>query len=263
MPKVSVIMGIYNCAGFMGPSIESIINQTFTDWEFIMCDDGSSDNTYEVACEYAKKDPRIKVIKNERNMRLAYTLNHCLEVAEGEYIARMDADDISLPERFEKQVAYLDSHPEMAVVASSVIVFDEDGDKFIRNIGGDYPLHKKINLSVPFAHPTIMMRKSAYTKLGGYTVSAETMRAEDLDLWYRFRLAGFDGYTIGEPLLRYHESLNDMKKRSIKAALGITKINLRYYKALKLPLYLYPIACKPLLTATLPNSFMSRYHSKK
>ncbi len=263
MPKVSVIMGIYNCADFMGPSIESIINQSFTDWEFIMCDDGSSDNTFEVALEYAKKDPRIKVIKNEKNMRLAYTLNHCLEVAQGEYIARMDADDISLPERFEKQVAYLDAHPEMSVVASTVMVFDESGDKFVRNLAGEYPLKQIVNISVPFAHPTIMMRKTTYDKLNGYSVSPETMRAEDLDFWYRFRLAGFDGYTIQEPLLRYHESLNDMKKRSFKAALGTTKINVKYYRLLKVPMHLRPLAYKPLLSAILPDSFMIWYHSKR
>ncbi len=263
MPKVSVIMGIYNCADVMSSSIDSIINQTFTDWELIMCDDGSADDTYEVALKYVEKDPRIKVIKNDKNMRLAYSLNQCLKIAQGEYIARMDADDISLPHRFERQVAYLDEHPEMAVVASRVIVFDETGDKFVRSIAGDYPMRQKVNLSVPFIHPTIMMRKSAYNQVGGYTVSTDTMRAEDLDLWYKFRLAGLDGYNIQEPLLKYHESLNDMKKRSLKAAIGMVKINKKYYKLLNVPLRFRFLAVKPLVSAVLPNWFMIWYHSKK
>ena len=94
MPKISVIMGIYNCANTISGSIESIINQTYEDWELIMCDDGSIDTTFDVAKEYQKKYPqKIILLKNKRNRGLNYTLNKCLEIAKGEYIARMDGDD--------------------------------------------------------------------------------------------------------------------------------------------------------------------------
>ena len=107
MPTVSVIMGIYNCEKTLSDAIDSIINQTYSDWELIMCDDGSTDNTYQIATKYSEKDNRITVIKNDTNSGLAFSLNHCLKYAKGEYVARMDADDISLPNRFEKQVAFL------------------------------------------------------------------------------------------------------------------------------------------------------------
>lgn len=262
-PKVSVIMGVYNGEQTMRRAIDSIIEQTFTDWELIICDDCSTDKTSEILAEYVEKDSRIKPIKNEKNMRLAYTLNHCLEVAQGEYIARMDADDISLPERFEKQVNYLDEHPEMAVVGSGSIIFDENGDKLVRGIGCEYPMKKIVHKSTPFMHVTIMMRKSAYDLLEGYRVCPETMRAEDLDLWYRFRLAKLDGYVIQEPLVKVCESESDFERRTVKAAMGMVRINRKYHRLLKIPYKYRWYVYKPLISALLPNKFMAWYHKKK
>ena len=107
MPQISVLMGIYNCADTLEEAVNSIINQTFNDWELIMCDDCSTDNTLEVAQKIAEKDSRIKVIKNEKNLTLAPTLNRCIEVASGKYVARMDGDDICDPTRFEKEIEIL------------------------------------------------------------------------------------------------------------------------------------------------------------
>lgn len=127
MPEVSVIMGVFNSAKKVGVAIESILNQTFTDFEFIICDDASTDNTYETIKEYAGKDKRIKLLKNEKNLGLAGTLNICLESARGKYIARMDDDDFSHPQRFEKQIKFLDENPEYAIVGTSKNYFDENG----------------------------------------------------------------------------------------------------------------------------------------
>ncbi len=262
-PKVSVIMGIYNGEKTMRRAIDSIIEQTFTDWELVVCDDCSTDKTLEILSEYAEKDERIKVVRNEKNLRLAATLNHCLKEAKGEYIARMDADDICLPERFEKQVKYLDVHPEMAVVGTGCIIFDENGDKLVRGIGCEYPLKKVVNKSTPFMHVTIMMRKSAYDLLEGYRVCPETMRAEDLDLWYRFRMAKLDGYVIQEPLVKVCEALEDFKRRTVKAAWGMVKINKKYHRLLKIPFKYRWYIYKPLISALLPNRLMAWYHKKK
>ena len=127
--KISIIMGIYNCASTLDEAIESIIAQTYPNWQMIMCDDGSSDNTYEVAEKYVKSDPeRFVLIKNETNQGLNITLNNCLAIADGDYVARMDGDDISLPERFEKEVDFLNNHPEFAIVSTPMILFDESGE---------------------------------------------------------------------------------------------------------------------------------------
>ena len=264
-PKVSVIMGIYNGEKTMKRAIDSILEQTFTDWELIICDDCSIDNTFKIASEYAKKNSRIKVIKNEKNMRAAYSRNQCLKFALGKYIAVMDDDDICLPDRFEKQVEYLDEHPEMAAVASAAIVFDENGDKCIRGIGNPYPFANKDGnpFFMPFIHPTTMLRKSAYELLGGYRVSPETMRAEDLDLFYRFRAEKLDGYVIQEPLLRYCETTESLNKRTFKAAWGIVKVNKKYFKKLKISYKWYFYIYKPLVHAVLPRWIMLRYHKSR
>lgn len=132
-PKVSIIMGVYNCQDTVEESIESILQQTYDNWEFIICDDASTDGTYEKVLSYTKRDPeRIRLIRNEHNQRLAASLNRCLAEARGDLIARQDGDDISVPDRLEKQVHFLETHPEYDVVGTAMTVFDESGTKGVR-----------------------------------------------------------------------------------------------------------------------------------
>jgi glycosyltransferase EpsE len=262
-PKVSVIMGIYNCEKTLSAAIESVLEQTYTNWELIMCDDGSNDRTYEIAESYRDKLPdKIILLRNAVNQRLAATLNNCLRVASGEYVARMDADDINLPQRFEKQVKFLNEHNDITCVGTGMLIFDENGNRSIR-LGNEYPSRMCLIHATPFAHPTIMMRKKAYDVLGGYTSDSSTMRAEDVDLWFRFFEKGYAGYVIQEPLYRYRESLSDFKKRTLKAAIGTTRVCLRGYRKLKYPFYLYPYAFKPIIVTLIPNKMMYSYHLHK
>ena len=126
--RISVIMGIYNCASTLIEALDSLYAQTYQNFKIILCDDGSTDNTYQIASEYAKTRDNILLIRNEHNRGLNYTLNHCLDYVDTEYVARMDGDDISLPTRFEKEISFLDSHPEYAIVSCPMIHFDENGD---------------------------------------------------------------------------------------------------------------------------------------
>ena len=113
--KISIIMGIYNCSETLPEAIDSIIAQTYENWELIMCDDASTDDTYKIAEEYKNKySDKIILIRNEKNSRLAFSLNHCLKYASGKYVARMDADDVSVPKRFEKQINFLKEHPDFS-----------------------------------------------------------------------------------------------------------------------------------------------------
>lgn len=263
MPKVSIIMGVYNCAHSLPIAIESVLKQSFTDWELIMCNDGSRDNTFEVANEYAKKYPgRIIVLNNPQNMKLAATLNNCLSVAKGQYIARMDADDYCLPTRLEKEVAYLDLHPDVDCVGAGMIIFDEEGEKGVR-LNVEYPDKNFLVHTTPFAHPTIMMRKSVYDTLEGYTVSPKIVRGEDADLWFRFYANGFKGYNIQEPLYCYHESIDDFKKVSFKTSYETFMVSLRGYRLLKYPIWKYVYALKPFIVFLIPNKFMYKYHQLK
>ena len=263
MPRVSIIMGIYNCAKTLPKAIESILTQTYSDWELIMCNDGSNDNTYEVAKNYAERYPeKVILLNNQYNMRLAASLNNCLSIARGEYIARLDADDYCMPSRLEKEVSYLDAHPNVDCVGAGMIIFDEKGEKGVR-LNVEYPDKDFLLHTTPFAHPTIMMRKSVYEALGGYTVSPKIIRGEDTDLWFRFYAMGFKGYNIQEPLYYYHESVSDFNKVSFRTSWETFEVSLRGYRLLKYPFWKYVYALKPFVVMLIPNWLMYKYHQFK
>lgn len=259
--KVSIIMGIYNCAATLPAAVESILEQTYDNWELIMCDDGSDDNSYEVAQNIAKRFPeKIILLKNEYNMRLAATLNRCLKYARGEYVARMDADDISMADRLETQIKFLENNPEYACVGSNMIIFDEKGEHGERVMPEKTKKATLLKTTI-FSHPTIMMKRSVYQKLGGYTVSKSTMRAEDLDLWFRFVHAGYKGYNIQRPLYKYRESEKDLKKRSLRVAFQTSKVFLNGYKLLGFSKIQYVYAFRPIIVALLPDRLICKYHT--
>lgn len=260
MAKVSVIMAVYNGVANMSKSINSIRNQTFTDWEFIICDDCSTDDTYRELKLIAAEDPRIKIIQNEKNSKLAYSLNHCLSEATGEYIARMDHDDIALPDRFARQVKFLDENPEYDVVGGGVILYDNDGNEH-SILNSEHPDVRMTKSKVPFFHPTIMMRRLSYEKLGGYTVSPRTTRGQDMDLWFRFFSKGMKGYNLQLPVLKYHDDASDYnKKNSLRLATNLSKTMLIGFRMNGFPIYYYPFALKPILAAILPRQIMYRLH---
>jgi len=234
-PKVSIIMGVYNCAETIEDAIESIINQSYKDFEFIICDDASTDDTFEIITKWQEKHPDIfKIIRNTENHRLAYSLNHCLQYAKGEYIARMDGDDLSAEDRFEKQVRFLDEHPEYDVVGSYYRRFNDSGLMDVVEVP-EFPDKFTVRSSVPFNHATIMMRKSTYDSLGGYTVNELTSRCEDQELWFRFFKAGFKGYNICEPLYMVREDMNAIKRRTVKVRWQSYQVMRNGYKLLGFP----------------------------
>lgn len=228
-------MGIYNCANTLPAAIDSIIAQTYTDWELIMCDDCSTDDTYKVAEEYKNKyHDKIILIRNEVNSRLAFSLNHCLKYATGKYVARMDGDDISVPDRFEKQIKFLQDNPDVDLVGTAMQRFN---DKGIHDIvyGAKEPNRFSLRYGVPFCHATIMTYKSVYDKLGGYTVAERTKRAQDYDLWFKFYYHGFNGQNLSEPLYMVREDENAIRRRTAKVRINAYKTTLIGFRLLKYP----------------------------
>lgn len=199
MPKVSVIMPAYNAEKYIAQAIESILGQSYRDMEFIILNDCSMDRTEEIILSY--QDSRIVYLKNERNMGVAATLNKGMAAAKGCYIARMDADDISLPQRLEKQVAFLDAHPAAAVVGTDLERFGEGIPSQIRRFSGD-PAQMKVDLlfACGLAHPSVMMRREAVEALGGYDMEFEGL--EDYELWCRMAAQG-DVSVVPQVLFRY------------------------------------------------------------
>lgn len=261
--RVSVIMGIYNCATTLPEAIESILSQTFTDWKLIMCDDGSKDGTYKVAEVYQDKYPeKLVLIKNERNMGLNFTLNHCLEYADTEYVARMDGDDISLPERLEKEIDFLDTHPEYAIVSCPMIYFDENGE-FMRGKGGGEPELKDYVKGTPFCHAPCMVRRDAYVAVDGYTVADNRLRVEDWDLWIRMRGNGYRGYNLENVLYKMRDDRDAYNRRKFKYRVNEARVSASAVKKLHLPIFYYIWALRPIIVGLLPTRVYNTLHRYK
>ena len=168
MPLISVVMPTYNSIRFIRESIESILNQTFVDFELIIIDDGSTDGSSEIIADYKKYDNRIYVCTNPKNLGIVASLNRGLSCARGQYIARMDSDDISYPTRFQKQIDFLDKYSDVGILGGAVQYIDSDGKTLGMNAypTDDMAIRWTCLFSNPFAHPTVMIRKCVLEKNG-------------------------------------------------------------------------------------------------
>ena len=262
MARISVLMGIYNCAPYLQEALDSLYAQTYQDFKIILCDDGSKDDTYAIAKCNAEKHSNIVLIKNERNMGLNYTLNHCLEYADTEYCARMDGDDISIPTRFEKEIAFLDAHPEYAIVSCPMIYFDEDGE-FGRGVGGKEPTQNDFIKGSPFCHAPCMVRREAYEKVGGYTVSKKLLRVEDYHLWTKMYAEGYKGYVLDECLYKMRDDKNAIRRRKWKGCVNEVRVRLLATKLLHLGLKGVLFSFRPLVVFALPRPVLKYMHKNK
>ncbi|MBO5321616.1 MAG: glycosyltransferase family 2 protein [Clostridia bacterium] len=259
--KISVIMAVYNAEKTLKEAVDSILNQTYKNIEFIICDDASTDNSYKLLEEYAKKDDRIILIKNEVNSRLSFSLNHCLKYATGEYVARMDADDISLPERLEKQMAFLKENPEYQLVGTAMQRFNEKGLADIV-YAVDNPDYYTLRNKIPFHHATILTEKRMYDTVNGYTVSKRTMRAQDYDLWFRFYANGFKGTNMREALYLVREDENAIRRRTFKVRYNAFKTTLIGFKLLKYPkTWLIRPAVEMVVKSIVPFKIVELYRA--
>lgn len=232
MPKISVVMPVYNGEKFLRETMDSIFNQTFGDFEFIIINDASKDSTEEIIKSY--EDDRIVYLKNEQNLGVAGSLNRGLETAKGEYIARIDADDIALPSRFEKQADFMDNHPDVGVCGSTVRIFEEDGAE--RNFvysETDKSIRVDMLFNSAFAHPSVMIRRALLEKYGIF-YNLEYEKAEDYRMWYDI-LKVSKGHNLQEPLLRYRHHQNQVTKTNVKEqTVAVTKMRKVMYDTLNL-----------------------------
>jgi glycosyltransferase involved in cell wall biosynthesis len=204
-PKVTVLMSVFNGEEFLREAIESVLIQTFADFEFIIIDDASTDKTWEILIEYAERDQRIALVQNQENIGLTKSLNKGLELARGTYIARQDADDISLPDRLQRQVACLDNHRRVVLVSSDLEYIDSKGR----------PLRRTQKRGEPFwvawyllfynhlgGHSTVLFRKNPVLYSGGYSDSYPY--SQDYELWLRLANQG-DIVILPDVLLQWRE----------------------------------------------------------
>lgn len=250
-PKISVIMGIFNCADTLEQAVESVQNQSYTNWELILCDDGSSDNTYKVAQTLAAKDSRIILLRNPQNLGLNQTLNNCSAVASGDYIARMDGDDDCVPERFERQLALLENHPEYQITSCPMKLFDENGEWGQTSVP-EYPTPEDVVSGTPISHAAVMLRKECMDAVGGYTVDKRMLRVEDVNLWIKLYAAGYRCHNIQEPLYRMRNDQNALNRRKYIYRVNSVYVRLQGCKMLKLGAKSYLKACKPMINGLIP-----------
>lgn len=247
--KISVIMGVYNPKEIsrLQKAVDSVILQTFGEWELILCNDGSERKYRTVLEEIAASDERIVLIHNDKNHGLGYALNRCLEAAKGSYIARMDDDDISVPDRLRREYIFLENHPEYQWVGSNAELYDENG------IWGTecmpkIPWERDFLKYSPYIHPSVMFRREVLQEAGGYSQEESVRRCEDYELFMRLHAQGARGYNLQESLLLYREDADSYLRRTMKSRIQETKLRYRGFQSLgilsagTIPCLLRPVA---------------------
>jgi len=261
---VSILMGIYNCASTLPRAIESILAQTYGQWELILCDDASTDDTYAVALQYAQRYPeKIVLLKNETHSYLAYSLNRCLAAAKGELVARMDGDDISCPDRLQKQVAFLHEHPEVVLVGTAMRRMIDGKEYGVPICCPSRPDRFSPRSSTVFNHATIMAYKHVYDALGGYTVLPRTERGQDLDLWFRFLHAGYCGANMDDVLYIVCEDAQTLKRRTLRNRWRVFQTTMYGYRLLSYPWHWYFRPFFGLCKALVPDRLVLWYRKRQ
>jgi glycosyltransferase involved in cell wall biosynthesis len=234
MPIATVVMPVYNAALFLHESIQSVLCQSFSDFKLHLIDDGSQDQSLDLMRHYATQDSRIVVSQNRRNQGLVSTLNRGISEAIGDYIIRMDADDICLPNRFERQIHFLYNNPRVVAVGSAYTMFGRRSDR-VQLPEQDHEIKAELCFRSALAHPTVVIRRKVL-KVHNLQYSASDHHAEDYGLWTRLSNFG-DFYNFKDPLLKYRwhggnisvthqkrqaETADSIRERYIKTALGLS-----------------------------------------
>jgi glycosyltransferase involved in cell wall biosynthesis len=223
-PTISVVMSVYNAEHYLKDAIESVLQQTYGNFEFIIINDGSSDGSLKIIQDYKLKDHRIVLI-NRENRGLIASLNEGLSIAKGKYIARMDADDICIPSRLEKQLIFLENNPEFGVVGSRAVSIDGDG-KVIRKLNPpkmDFLIKSMLLFGNCIIHPSVMINRKNLSNELYY--SSEFLHAEDYELWSRVSKKNRGKfYILGEPLIFYRIVKTSISRASADRQAQMTAI---------------------------------------
>ncbi len=235
MKLVSVIMGTFNGRKRIDRAIESILVQTYPNIELVICDDCSTDGTFEYLKEKYGTNSKVILAQLDINSGLSSALNRCIELSHGYYIARMDDDDISHPDRIAKQIKELEKHPDIALVSCGINYYDDKGAFGSSSIPEVIRSKKDIYLGRSFVHPTVIIRRESLISVGSYTVSKLTRRGQDYDLWCKLYQAGYKGLVMPDVLYEYYESRSSIKNRKVKYRVDHIKVKYAWRKKLNLP----------------------------
>lgn len=255
--KVTVLMSEYNTKeDELRASIESILNQTYKNFKLLIIDDCSDKKSTEIIESY--RDDRIELIHNEKNLGLDKSLNKGIELIDTDYIIRMDTDDIAKEDRIEKQMDFVEQHPEYSIVAGNANVFDENGIYKTTNKSGEIKKEDFV-WGTPFIHPTMIIKTKDIKSIGGYPIYK---RAEDYAMAMEMYTHGFKGYIMKDVLIDYRMNADGYKKKKFKYRLVEFKVKYHYFRKMKMKWYYYIYCVKPILVGLIPKKLLQKYHFK-
>jgi glycosyltransferase involved in cell wall biosynthesis len=230
-PLISVITPVYNRAKYLPECINSILSQSYENFEFIIIDDKSTDGTNEIIKNYASKDSRIIVLKNDKNIGATISFNRGLGISKGKYIARMDSDDISLPKRFEKQISIFQFWSNLDVLGTGAILIDQNGNTIgKKQFASNYEeIKKTLNFGVPVFDPSVMIKSNLLKESGGF--DERLAPADDYHLWLTLFKKKKTISNINEYLIKYRIHDSNLSKLSSKEQLEKSFLALKIYKS--------------------------------
>ena len=258
-PLISVLMGVYykkDDIALLRRSVESILGQTVSDFEFLICDDGSTKQAMCYLQDIAAMDHRIKLIRRGNLFSLPEKLNACLDQAQGQFIARMDDDDYSHPQRFAKQLAFLEQHSEISFVGCNVNLWRNEivGQRCLPEL----PTVRDFYFVQPYIHPALMFRKDALSAVRGYSEERHAILCEDYDLLLRLYTAGYQGANLQDYLLDYTLPATAKGNRKMKHRWNETIIRWQRFGELGCFPGAFPYVIKPLAVGLLPNKLLKK-----
>lgn len=232
---VSVIIACYNGEKYINDCLESLVNQTYQNFEVIICDDASTDGSLRLLKEWARRDLRFRVLHNKVNKYASFSRNRCLAICKGEYIMIQDIDDVSASVRMETLVKAINQY-NVDFVSSAVYCFQSDYRENLKVIypRKKFPKKKDFLWNLPFHHPSTMFKRKCILSVNGYRVSEETRRGQDYDMFMRMYSSGYKGMNLGEPLYYYRIDAENIKRRTWKARKCEIKIRYKGFLALGL-----------------------------
>ncbi len=265
VPAISVVMGVYNqySREELMTAVCSILEQSFSDFEFIIYDDGSDREPAQHLEALQSLDKRIRVIRQEENRGLAFSLNCCIKEARGRYIARMDADDISLPTRLEEEFQFLETHPEYDWVGCNARVF-EKGESWGVLVMAEEPNQYNFLPFSPYIHPTVMYRSDIFHQGNRYEATRMTRRCEDYEFFMWLYRNGFRGYNMQQILFLYRQGRDVYKRRKAISRLMEARVRAKHFPHMNLPkwkVFLYTL--RPLVALLIPYPITAAYKKRR
>jgi len=260
-PTVTVLLGVYNGGVHLDQAIRSIIHQTYEDFEFLIIDDASTDGSYDLIQSWADRDKRIRLLRNNTNKGLGYTLARGVQEARGEWIARMDADDVAFPHRLEVQMRFVEeSDTELDIVGSWAIDVDNDfNQKGVRRVPTTHNRITDLLWTNPFIHPTVLLRKTAIMAAGSYR--PDVVRRQDYELWFRCAAAGLRFANIPETLLYYRFDNQWFAKNNARVIANQVYMGWKGCRLVNAPINAYVGVAVPLVKCMIPRGLGMAVHS--